>query len=1060
MGRNGIVTLILVILCACGADVEPADAQSSTKSASGEMKERGFLEGLQYRNIGPWRGGRVTAVAGSAKEPFTFYMGATGGVWKTTNAGVSWAPLSDEDFNTAPVGALDVAPSNPSIIVAGMGESPFRGVASSQGDGVYKSVNGGKSWTHLGLEETRQIASVRIHPNNPDVIWVAAQGDSWSPNEARGVYKTIDGGVTWRKTLAGSNETTGAIDLKYDPNNPRIIYASLWDHQRTPWKVRSGGDGSGIWKSEDGGETWTELTEGLPETMGKIGIAPSPAKPGRIWAVIEAAEGKGGVYRSDDSGESWTQVNKTRKVQARSWYYMHIFADTKDADTVYVLNAPFLKSVDGGKSFTEIRGPHGDHHDLWVNPDNPKIMVNGNDGGGTVTFDGGASWSTQHNQPTAQFYRVITDNQTPYRLYAGQQDNSTVSIPSRAPDGRIGRDDYHSVGGGESAHVGFDPDNPRYVYAGSYLGFLSEYDAETQTTRYITTYPELSFGVSPSDRKYRWNWNAPVLVSHHDANVIFHAGNHIFVSRDRGESWSEYSPDLTQNDEETQGPGGGPITNEVSENYNTILYLAESTTEQGVMWAGTDDGRLQITRDDGASWQDITPSGIDAGMFNAIELSPHDPATAYIAYTRYKLADRAPYIYRTTNYGASWSRIDASLPDEAFVRVVREDVERKGLLFAGTERGVFFSIDDGRNWRAIKLNMPIVPITDLRVQGRDLVVATQGRAFWILDDISPLRQLSGDREAAAAHLFAPQTAYRFESGGGNGGEGANPPSGATLYYSLAEELDLEDSSLKLEILNTDGDVLRALKTDKKKGVKGGGRGVKYNLPAEKGINRISWDMRRAPVTQIPGVWAVGGGDAKIVPGPRVGPGTYNVRLIVDDETIGESPLTIAWDPRLTFDTQKIAEQQEMANRIYDMLDELHGSVNALRKAKQQAKTRKDIIEALEGSEALANAAEDVINAVDEWEKTVITTEREFFQDVLNWPDRLDADLQVLLGNIDAAPQGLTQGMRDRFSDIETDWRAAMSARNAVVDGPVAAFNTLFLEESAAGLALPPFRKTE
>ncbi|MEL6325102.1 MAG: hypothetical protein AAFQ84_12815, partial [Pseudomonadota bacterium] len=622
----------------------------------------------------------------------------TGGVWKTTNAGVSWTPVSDDDFKTAPVGALDVSPSNPSIIVAGMGESPFRGVASSQGDGIYKSVNGGESWTHLGLEDTLQISSVRIHPNDPDTIWVAAQGDSWGPSEARGVYKTTDGGETWRKTLAGANATTGAIDLKYDANNPRILYAALWDHQRKPWEIRSGGDGSGIYKSEDAGETWEKLTEGLPETLGKVGVAPSPAKPGRVWAVIEAADGEGGVYRSDDSGETWSQVNKTRQVQARSWYYMHVFADPQDADTVYVLNSPFVKSVDGGKTFTEIQGPHVDHHDLWVNPDNPSIMVNANDGGGTVTLDGGVSWSTQHNQPTAQFYRLITDNQTPYRLYAGQQDNSTVSIPSRAPDGRIGRDDYHAVGGGESAHVAFDPDNPRYIYAGSYLGFLTEYDSETQTTRYITAYPELRFGVSPSERKYRWNWNAPVIVSHHDPDVIFHGGNHVFVSRDRGNSWSEYSPDLTGDNETTQGPGGGPITNEVSENYNTILYLAESAAEEGVLWVGTDDGRLQITRDDGATWQDVTPRRVEDGMFNAIEVSPHDPAVAYVAYTRYKYSDRAPYIYRTDNYGQTWSRIDASLPEEAFVRVVREDPEQAGLLFAGTERGVLFSSDGGGDW--------------------------------------------------------------------------------------------------------------------------------------------------------------------------------------------------------------------------------------------------------------------------------------------------------------------------------------------------------------------------
>ncbi len=1028
---------------------------SGPTRAHAEGDERGYLDGLQYRNIGPFRGGRATAIAGSAAAPYTFYMGATGGVWKTTNAGDTWEPVSDADFTTAPVGAIDVAPSDPNVVVVGMGESPFRGVASSQGDGVYRTTDGGESWTHLGLAETRQISSVRIHPENPDVIWVAAQGDSWGPSAARGVYKTSDGGATWKKTLAGANDTTGAIDLKYDPLNPRIVYAALWDHERKPWEVRSGGEGSGVWKSVDGGETWEELTEGLPDTMGKIGVAPSPAKSGRVWAVIEAGDGEGGVYRSDDGGETWTQLNATRKVQARSWYYMHIFADPKDAETVYVMNAPFMKSVDGGKTFVEVDMPHTDQHDLWLNPDDPSIMANANDGGATISLDGGATWSTQHNQPTAQFYRVITDNQIPYRLYAGQQDNSTVAIRSRAPDGRIGRDDYHSIGGGESAHVAFDPDDPRYIYAGSYLGYLTEYDAETNATRFIAAYPETKFGVAPKERKYRWNWNAPVLVSAHDPSVIFHAGNHVMVSRDRGQSWAEYSPDLTRNEEATQGPGGRPITNEVSENYNTILSLAESPHEKGVLWAGSDDGRVHITRDDGETWTDVTPSGISDGMINTIEASPHDPGAAYIAYTRYKRSDRKPYIYQTKDYGASWSRVDSGLPEEAFVRSVREDPEKEGLLFAGTERGVFFSREEGRSWRSLQLNMPIVPVTDLRIHGRDLVVATQGRAFWILDDLSPLRQLEPAVEAASAHLFAPETAYRFEGGaGGNGGRGPNPPSGAIVYYALAEAPELEETAVRLEILDAEGKVVRALETDAETGAEGGGRGVLFKLPAEAGINRVAWDMRGEPVTKIPGVWAAGGGDAQIVPGHRIGPGDYLVRLHVGEKLAGAAPLKIKWDPRLDFDADAVAQQQETAARLYAMIDELHRSINALRSAKAQAETRKAVVEE-HGGGALAEAAEAVAEAVEEWEGSVISTEREFFQDVLNWPDRLASDLQTLYGTVDGATFGLTQGMKDRFADLEPDWRAAMARRDAVVKGPVAEFNAAFEEAEAEGLALPP-----
>ncbi|MEL7485783.1 MAG: hypothetical protein AAGJ87_01055 [Pseudomonadota bacterium] len=1052
-GKSPLASFVLLasVIAFAGA----LTANASIASAAETDDERDYLDGLQYRNIGPYRGGRATAIAGSAQDPFTFYMGATGGVFKTTNAGASWKAVSDKDFATAPVGAIDVAPSDPNVIVVGMGESPFRGVASSQGDGVYKSTDAGATWSHLGLEETRQISSIRIHPDNPDVFWIAAQGDSWGPSEARGVYKTVDGGATWRKTLVGANDTTGAIDLKLDPHNSRIVFAALWDHQRKPWEVRSGGAGGGLWKSVDGGETWKKLTGGLPEMIGKAGVAPSPAKSGRVWAVIEAADGEGGVYRSDDNGETWAQINTTREVQARSWYYMHIFADPKDADTVYVLNSPFLKSVDGGKTFTELEAPHVDHHDLWLNPDNPEIMANANDGGANISFDGGASWSDQHNQPTAQFYRVITDNQTPYRLYAGQQDNSTVAIRSRAPDGRIGRDDYISVGGGESAHVAFDPDNPRYIYAGSYLGYLTEYDSKTQTTRYIAAYPELKFGVPPKDRKYRWNWNAPVVVSAHDPAVIYHAGNHVMMSRDRGQSWKEHSPDLTRDEAATQGAGGRPITNEVSENYNTILALAESPHKQGVLWAGSDDGRLHITRNDGETWSDVTPPDVVDGMINTIEVSPHNAGRAYIAYTRYKLSDRKPYIFMTSDYGASWSRIDGGLPEEAFARSVREDPATEGLLFVGTERGVYFSRDAGGAWRPLQLNMPTVPITDLRIQGRDLIVATQGRAFWILDDISPLRQLTPATESATAHLYTPETAIRFQGGGGgNGGEAPNPPAGAVIYYALADEPQLEETPVKLEILGADGAVLRTLETDAEKGVKGGGDGVLFKLPAEKGVNRIAWDFRRAPVTQIPGVWAPGGGDAQIVPGHRLGPGDYKARLHVGDDIAGEASFTLAWDPRLETPANRIAEQQKTAARLHAMIDELHRSVNALRSAKAQAETRKSIIEENGGGD-LSDAATAVVKAVDEWEASVITTEREFFQDVLNWPDRLAADLQALYGVVDGAAHGLTQGMKDRLADLEPQWRDAMKRRDAVIDGPIAEFNAAFKKSEAEGLALPP-----
>lgn len=1035
----GTATLALVIAAA------PAHA-----AADGTEHRVGNLE---YRNIGPWRGGRATTIAGHPDTPQTFFTGTVGGVFKSTNSGMSWTAVGDEDFNTVPVGAVAVAPSNPQVVLVGMGESPFRGVASSQGDGIYRSVNGGRSFSHLGLRNTRQIAEIVIHPDDPDVIIVAAQGDSWVPSDDRGVYKTTDGGATWRKVLAGDNPTTGAIDLKIDPGNPRILYAALWDHERDPHAIRSGGPGSGLYRSEDLGETWTKLTEGLPELIGKSGIAPSGARDGRVWAVIEAADGKGGVYRSDDAGETWSHVNDTRKTHARSWYYMDIFADPQDADTVYVMNAPFMKSVDGGKTFEEISNPHTDQHDLWINPEDPKVLANANDGGATISLDGGESWSGQHNQPTAQFYRLAVDNQVPYRLYAGQQDNSTVSIPSRAPDGRIGRDDYYAIGGGESAHVAFDPDNPRYIYAGSYLGYLTEYDTETQTTRYVTGYPELAFGVPPKDRQHRWNWNAPVVVSRHDPSVIFHGAERVFRSSDRGTSWEAISGDLTRDTEATQGPGGGPITNEVSENYHTILTISESPTRDGVIWVGTDDGRLHVTETGGGAWTDVTPEGIDDGMINAIDISPHEDGTVLVAYTRYKEGDQAPYIYSSSDNGRSWTRLDGGLPENAFVRVVREDPVREGLLVAGTELGVFLSTDNGRSWQELTLNMPHVPVTDLRFVQGDLALSTQGRGFWILDDISAFRQMSADIAGSEAHLFAPRKAHRFERGGGNGGEGPNPPSGAIIHYHLGKAPDIEATTIKLDIRDASGNVIRTLTSDPEAGEDGASQGFTTHLPAKAGLNRVVWDMRIDPVASVPGVWMPSADDGGTIGGHHVAPGTYTIAMSIGDRPVGEASLDLAWDPRLTFDDDKITEQQALLDTLHEMIDELHRSIASLRKIRQQAEERLAFEKENPNAPSLGDEAEAVIDAVDEWEASVISTEREFFQDVLNWPDRLSSDLQHIYGVVDGAVQGVTAGMKQRKADLEEPFEAALKRRDRIVSGPVAAYNAAF--EKAVGAPLQP-----
>jgi photosystem II stability/assembly factor-like uncharacterized protein len=1052
--------LSVLLLTTTGLLAVPASV-SAQSAAENSGAEDFYGETLQYRSIGPSRGGRVTAVAGHASDPMTYYMGATGGgVWKTTNGGASWSVLSDEAFATGSVGAIAVAPSDPNVVVVGMGESPFRGVSSSQGDGVYISTDAGKSWRHSGLEATKQISSVVIDPNDPDRFFVAAQGDIWAGSDERGVYMTEDGGESFTKVLAGKNDTTGAVDLKMDPSNPRILYASMWDHQRKPWLMRSGGPGSGIWKSSDGGKNWSELTEDLPEEMGKIGVAPSGAKPGLVFAVVEAADGKGGVYRSDDGGESWTQTNSERQVQQRSWYYMDIFADPRDANTVYVLSAPLLRSVDGGRTFSSIRNPHTDQHDLWINPDDPETMILGNDGGGTVTYDGGETWSDQDNQPTAQFYRVNADNRFPYRIYGGQQDNSTVAIASRGMDGSIGREDYQSIGGGESAFVDFsDEKDMRYVYAGSYLGQITEFDLQTSIERAINAYPENAFGVDPKDRKHRFNWNAPIVVSDHDPDVIYHGGEAVFRSDDRGYSWEAISPDLTRDDPEKQGPMGAPITNEVSENYNTIAYLAESPHSADVLWAGSDDGLLHVTENRGEDWQDVTPPGLPEALINSVHPSPHDPGSAYVVATRHKFGDTEPRIYRTDNLGESWTRIDAGLPDEAqFARVVREDPEAEGLLYAGTQTGLYVSWDDGAGWSPLQLNLPHTPVTDIKVHQGDLVVATQGRGFYVLDSLNVVRAGAPVyRDDDAFSLYDPEPSIRREGGGGAGGGDAGNPAedrGALIYYRFAEEPDLEKTEVKLEILDADGEVVQSMAADAKKGAEGGGDA----LPYKAGLNRVVWNHRVSDAAAAKGLYHVAG-DESGVTGHRAGPGEYRVRMMMGEEET-EAPLLIQWNPRLETSEGQIAEQQDMLEELRGMIDELHRSINAFADLSGQAKRYADLLEQTGGGGKVAQSAEELQGKLGEWRESVANFEREGFQDVLNFPDRLSTDLQFLYGEVDNATSGLTMGMRERFGDLKTRFEEAVEERDALLDGAVADLRDALDDAEIARILVPPLTEAD
>ena len=1028
-------------------------ANAAVVAAEGD---RDFFDGLVARNVGPFRGGRATVAVGVEQDSKVYYMGTTGGVWKTGNAGASWQPVSDEDFGSAAVGAIAVAPSDPNIVVVGMGESPFRNVASSQGDGVYKSTDAGATWRRIGFEDVKQIGEIRIHPDDPRTLWVAAQGNAYAAHDDNGVYKSNDGGETWRRVLEPLNETTGAVDLALDMGNPRVLYAAMWDNLRTPWDLRSGGLGSGIWRSTDGGESWERLSEGLPAGMGKIGVAASPAQPGLVWAIVEAEGDEGGLYRSDDGGDSWRLVNSDRVLRARSWYYMHLFADPNASDTVYVLNAPLLKSIDGGKTFSRIEVPHGDNHYLWINPRNSEWMVNANDGGANVSFDGGQSWSRQDNQPTAQFYRVNTDNQFEYRIYGGQQDNSTVAIRSRSRDGSIGRDDWEIHGGCESAHVAFDAENPRYTYAGCYLGLIQEFDTETRTVRSVKAYEELGLGVPASEQKFRFNWNAPIHVSSHDPNVIYHAANVLLRSEDRGFNWTEVSPDLTRDEEDKQGRGSGPYTNENIEIYNTILALEESPHDSDTLWVGTDDGRVHVTRNGGREWLDVTPRGIGRALVNAIDVSPHEPGTAYVVAMKYKEGDNRPYVFRTTDYGRRWSNIAGGLPTDHFVRVVREDPVRQGLLFAGMERGLFVSLDAGQNWRALQTNLPVVPITDLMVRRNDLVLATQGRAFWVIDDIGPLRQYGAEQEGASIHLYEPSAAYRLTptQGRNGGGESFAPsaPNGAVIYYSLGSAVDLDAQSLTLEVVDSAGTIVRVLRADAETGPEGGGTGTNYVLPAQQGLNRAVWDLRWEPMTEIDYPFLFGAGrDEKRIAGHRVEPGTYRLRATFGDEVV-EQPLRVDWDPIIDYDPTQMRNQQQMLASLYDMIDGLYRRIASLQAITEQLALRRDLASEV-GDESMAALADSLLGVLEDWQTSVSTPARTTNQDVLNFPPKLDAFLTNLYQQVDDAVLGVTDGQEQRYRDLRTEWNRAIASWNSLMEDRVYPYS----ETAGPAILVPEWR---
>ncbi|MCM2258425.1 MAG: glycosyl hydrolase, partial [Vicinamibacteria bacterium] len=776
---------LLALAVAIPASGEAKPAAQPPRSAPAFDKTA--MQALTWRSIGPYRGGRAVAAAGVESQPNTFYFGGTGGgVFKTTNGGVDWKPVTDGQIGTGSVGAIAVAESDPNVVYVGMGEACLRGNLS-HGDGVYKSVDAGQTWVKVGLEETRHVGAVVVHPTNPDLVYVAAVGHAFGPNPQRGVFRSRDGGRTWDR-IHFVDENTGAVALAMDPTNPRVLFAGMYQVRRTPWSFDSGGPGSGLWKSVDGGDTWKKLEgHGLPKGVwGRVDVSVSGADPNRVYAMVEAEEG--GVFRSNDGGKTWTRTNDERKLRQRAWYYTHVYADPQNADVVYVLNVQFFRSQDGGKTFQVLRTPHGDNHDLWIAKGDPKRMISADDGGAHVSHDGGATWSRQDNQATAQFYHVIADDRFPYWIYGAQQDNSTVAIASRTSGFGIDVSDWHAVGGCESGYIAPKPGDPNIVYAGCYGGQITRYDHRTKQERDVTVYPENPMGWGAEGMKYRFQWTFPIVVSPHDAATVYAAGNRVFRTRDEGSSWEPISPDLTRNDAAKLGPSGGPITkdNTSVEYYGTVFAFAESKLEKGLLWAGSDDGLVHVSRDAGATWTNVTPKELpEWSLISQVDPSPHAAGTMFLAANRYKHADDRPFVYVTTDYGVTWKKITSGLPANAFVRVVRQDPVNPALLFAGTELGLFVSTDGGGAWQPLQQNLPVVPITDLIVKDDDVVVATQGRSFWVLDDIAPLRQMSKPTVETAAHLFEPSVAHRFFGlAFPVPNRGQNPPNGALFYYSL------------------------------------------------------------------------------------------------------------------------------------------------------------------------------------------------------------------------------------------------------------------------------------
>ncbi|MBM3167656.1 MAG: glycosyl hydrolase [Bacteroidetes bacterium] len=1018
---------------------------------------------IKYRNIGPFRGGRSVAASGVVQDPLTYYFGTTGGgLWKTSDAGQHWTNVSDGFFQTGSVGAVAVSESNPNIIYVGMGEHAPRGVMTSYGDGVYKSTDAGKTWKKMGLEKTQHISRIQIHPHNPDIVYVGAQGALYAPNEDRGVFKSMDGGNTWEKVLF-ADSMTGAVELSMDMNYPEILYAALWEHQRFPWQVKSGGPGSGLYKTTDSGKTWKKIHEGLPEEKGKMAISVSRANSNKVYALIESDTEKdlGGLFVSEDAGEHWSLVNKNNRLTQRAWYYIEVFADPVNENKVYVQSAPFLVSIDGGKTFEDINGPHGDYHDLWIHPKNPNQLMLADDGGGSISFNGGKTWSTQANMPTAQMYRIAVDNQFPYRIYGGQQDNTSLVISSLALGrGGITKEHWNYSAGGESAFLAFDPDDPRYVLGGSYQGTIEVLDIKTQGSTNIMAAPIQYLGMDAKDMKYRYNWNAPILRSQHAPNTFFHGAQVVLKTEDWGLTWKEISPDLTRNEKSKQGKGGVPYTNEAvgAENYGTLAYLIESPHEAGVLWTGSDDGQVYLTRNGGTTWTNVTPKELKECLVNAIEVSPHDPATAYIATTRYKFNDHSPGLYKTTDYGKTWTSISSGIPYGSFTRVVREDTKVKNLLFAGTEKGMYLSRDGGKSWRTFQLNLPITPITDLKIAHDDLIVATSGRSYWILDELNAVRELQADVEqltlytpekAILGNWYSAMNAGNLDQFSGTDPfEGHNPANGMVIYYHLPHSF-ADSTELSLEILDSSGKLVRKLSSKGNPDFQSydGGPAPEPLLSTRKGLNRLVWDLRYPSLPGVPSAYI-----ESSFRGHKAIPGTYTLRLSAG-EMRTEAKGEILDQPSSTLSPSDYQAYNAWMSTLEEELTQMHLMIHAAKGYQDQLSNLVERMSTKPELKDLKVAAETLIKELKTWDEAMVQRKSTAYDDVENFANKFTANFMFMMNHGESSIPRINEGTKERHAELMQQWQPLEAEGKRLLEQAVPAFNSLAKEKGVGVLFL-------